>query len=1669
MNGHTNITANSLTFIAVNAKTYIVGVRAGNEHGWSGWVNSPAIGPHKPEPKPKPKPTPTPTPAPPPALTAERNAGGDSASVSWTAYAGGDFKYYRVIVCDDTQYNGSWCNGTVFKSGAIEDAKSTGPVTVPNLDPTTSYGVILQVWRTGGALKVHATLPGGPSINTPTGLTVTSSGGNLTVSWNAVEGATGYDVESSASLTGDSWQTAHRNTSSTSVTVMDDESNRVERVRVRGRNAAGVGPWAERSRGPSSDWLNVVIQGGASASSAQAQSQLAAPASITVTRDNWIRDEKLHVTWAAVTGAGGYNLACATSSAGEISLTGWSWWHCGSVDSGSTTTLTIDKNAHNRDLTWTRSYAVAVRAVTSDPAEASPWMLSADAHPAFPPYATTISVSRAAGSVSVSWPPLQHAQGYKIYCATYENNAPGAATLCANVTTATVTDGRINATISSWTANSTNYTIDDAKPYALSIITTNAWGESYGTSAPLIRPAITLTVSDIGATAATLTIAHHSGNWYYKANAGPDAACQGPVVGGSEDLTGLAAHASYDYSAYSASGCASADLLATAARFTTLSSVSNLTNAVTGDSDIQRDSSRATAFTTGANPGGYVLKSLTAKLRHKGGISRGSLTVTLHSMQGSSYNKDAQPSSTVLATLTGTPPTSASWTDTDFSCSGSGCRLSANTTYFIMMSNRDGSGIIDVWSWAYTLSGNETKAPANNGWDLQFGHLEQINTWKSWEDWHIAEIAFATNPSLTASNVTATTATLTIANHGGAAWYYKHTNTGATCDGPVAAGTSTKALTGLTANTSYTFSAYSDSTCTTGNRLAAAAAFTTPVVTLTSSNVAETTATLTLANHDGGAWWYDADTGPYSINCNRVNAGTTSVSLAGLTKRTEYVFYAYDAANCGRSDLIATADAFTTTGVVLTVSNLSASGATLGIAGHAAQWWYKANQGPDATCQGPVAANTSAETLTGLTAGDLYTYSAYSAAGCTGTALDSVSFTAAGAYVSNLGETGATNCTVGRGAANTAKACATAFTTGNHGAGYTLASVTARFAAGGGSPGALVVAVHAESGRNTNRPAAAATVTLTGSGSTAAGLQTFTCSGSSCDLDANSTYFVVMTSPSTNRANAYYAWVTTTADGQAIWPANSGWAIANAGLLKTGSGDWSGMSRGATNVFQVAADPKPTPTLTVSNIGITTARITIGGHTAQWWYKADSGPHATCQGPVAAGTFYKDLTGLTAGSFYVYTAYSASGCANASLLASAEVSTAVTVSNLGGANTNVSHSIDQYGQGFTTGNADATLLSATVQFGNAFGNLNATVSLRAAQSNGKPATTDRATLTGTPQKGQQSTFTCADGGSNDCSLDANTKYFIYVSGSSGWLASTDSNTETLQPAGNGWSIEDAMRRRPNFNLRSDGKAMKIEVEAVPHESLTASSVTATGATLTINRHLGAWYYKSTTTGKTTCTSAGSGTSVSVSGLTAGTSYTYSAYSDSTCTTGNLLATAASFTTPVTVSNLSGSDFVYYQVGHYLGVPQEGAQAFTTGSNTGGYTLDSVDISFHTKANNPTNLEVTLHGASGSNPNTSTSLATLSGNSSPSSGTHTFTCSGSGCNLSASTTYFVLLKAPNSSGGNYYNVETTTAGDTQQPSGNGWSFANEARGKLAGTWYTAVGSGGAFKMKVSAVP
>ena len=268
-------------------------------------------------------------------------------------------------------------------------------------------------------------------------------------------------------------------------------------------------------------------------------------------------------------------------------------------------------------------------------------------------------------------------------------------------------------------------------------------------------------------------------------------------------------------------------------------------------------STQAVAFTTGSNSGGYILKNAH---RAAEGAERelepsSPMTATLHAMAGTGqYSSTSQVATTVLATLAGTTPTGSTYADTTFTCAGSGCKLSSGSTYFVVLASSAHPG----YDWARATTETEVALPSGNGWSIGFGHYKQTAAldWGSVSTFNIAELVFANAPTLTSSSVTATTATLTIANHAGD-WYYKHTNTGATCDGPVS-GTS-KNLTGLTAGTSYTYSAYSDSSCAT--LLATAAQFTTLIDKVSVSNLDETLTTLIVTLGPNAAFAQEFTTG----------------------------------------------------------------------------------------------------------------------------------------------------------------------------------------------------------------------------------------------------------------------------------------------------------------------------------------------------------------------------------------------------------------------------------------------------------------------------------------------------------------------------------------------------------------------------------------------------------------------------------------------------------------------------------------------------------------------------------------------------------------------------------------------------------------------------------------
>ena len=110
------------------------------------------------------------------------------------------------------------------------------------------------------------------------------------------------------------------------------------------------------------------------------------------------------------------------------------------------------------------------------------------------------------------------------------------------------------------------------------------------------------------------------------------------------------------------------------------------------------------------------------------------------------------------------------------------------------------------------------------------------------------------------------------------------------------------------------------------------------------------------------------------------------------------------------------------------------------------------------------------------------------------------------------------------------------------------------------------------------------------------------------------------------------------------------------------------------------------------------------------------------------------------------------------------------------------------------------------------------------------------------------------------------------------------------------------------NASGDGAWSDTATGTPNGEALTVSSISTTGATLTISNWSGDWYYKYTTPSSGTCSSAISTASTTVGSLTANTSYTFKAYSNSGCSTE--VATAPAFPTlpakPTGVSAAAGA-------------------------------------------------------------------------------------------------------------------------------------------------------------------
>ena len=577
----------------------------------------------------------------------------------------------------------------------------------------------------------------------------------------------------------------------------------------------------------------------------------------------------------------------------------------------------------------------------------------------------------------------------------------------------------------------------------------------------------TLSASKVEATTATLTIGNYTPSWYYKYTSPTGGACStNAVSGASVDLSDLTPGTSYTFNAYSDRGC-STELAAASAFLTkpakttgvtikTLNgklgvSWSEVTSATgykvqwkSGNQNYHKD--RRTTVNSGTK---HTIPSLTNDTKY-------TLQVAAVNGTGDGAWSDAATGTPATETLTASEIT----------------RTSAKLT----LANYAGD-----WSYKSTATHSPCNAIADGTTEVSLTELKADTeyTYAAFSSSDCgptsAEIARETfitpeAATLTASDVEADSAKLTIGNHTAAWWYKRTAPTGDSTCHSVSANDADDALSNLDSGTSHTYKAYSDSSCskelasetlltkpgktadvsldpgseeigvswtavtgaasykvqwksgeeydssrqatptnashtitgltndteytlrvaavnTTGDGAWSDDASATPqAITLTATNVAQTTATLKISGYTK-EWAFSRTD---NLACTAVAASASEKNVTGLTKETTYTYHAFSGTECVTSLKIAEHTFTTLASVTLAASLVEATTARLTIGNHSAAWYYKYTSPDGGQCSSEIAAGTNAVNLT-VSSNTSYTFNAYSDSSCSTTALATAS------------------------------------------------------------------------------------------------------------------------------------------------------------------------------------------------------------------------------------------------------------------------------------------------------------------------------------------------------------------------------------------------------------------------------------------------------------------------------------------------------------------------------------------------------------------------------------------------------------------------------------------------------------------------------------------------------
>ena len=811
-------------------------------------------------------------------------------------------------------------------------------------------------------------------------VSLTRADGTVTASWDVVSGATKYHITYSSN-NGASWSLAALNHTQSSITF-DADNAKTYIVGVRAGNDDGWGGW---KNSPAAAPYN-----------APQLSPPGAVSSVSVTRS----DGSLTASWNAADGATSYHVTYTGNGA-------QSWQLAALGHTGSSITISVD-NA--------KTYIVGVRAKNS--AGGSDWRNSSAAAPYTPPTPTptppgaptSVSTTRADGTLTASWDAVSGATAYHV---TYTDNNAQSWQLAAL----------------SHTESSITISVDNAKTYIVGVRAKNSAGGGNWRNSPSAgpyTPPVTLTPSGITDTTATIAVGNHSGDWYYQTSGGSggagaqsnnDGNCQGPVNGAQTTITGLDPDTSYTISIYGGQctgGAMAQGQFQTQQQYQVELILTNLT---------------AESVTITPNPAhwsstrDYWLKGATTTLHN---LCHGPFTGSTH-IGGllPQYTFDFYMHSTSACLddpVLGHANFIAPFATLNLT------HISANSATLEL-----GGWTQSEWYYRRTEPSGDTTCHAKSAGDatITLTNLQASTQYAYWahRDSDCAAnnslllgsapgITFTT-ASLAASEVGATTARLTVNGsvpHQG--WWYGETGIFPTRldGGPFKchyAGTGNTVIArGMLPNNGnsakpFTWNAYSDSRCT---REIGSADVNTTTPTLNGIAVAGGVyLTLNDWGTNDGNWNYRIEVitphgaggnpvvAPHACSGAVTGASTTvaPADIPPLPHAWSYYYYnAYSRSDCHYGSIVAVASWASLPLGSLSSYRTGATTATITLSNNPGQWWYQANTAPHATCQGPV--SNSTESLSGLTTGTDYTYSAYALSGCAQDALiaSSDSFTA---------------------------------------------------------------------------------------------------------------------------------------------------------------------------------------------------------------------------------------------------------------------------------------------------------------------------------------------------------------------------------------------------------------------------------------------------------------------------------------------------------------------------------------------------------------------------------------------------------------------------------------------------------------------------------------------------